>query len=126
MDARTAEFQKSLARVAGQQWRDIELGLAVKALVAGRDVTAKQTVHPNDFRFFSAEAIELLLVDDKEMIAEFIEGTDVPPCQRGALVGNSVAFFVKDLEPQPLRLANLPARRRQPDFVRAKLPQHRR
>jgi|ERR1700732_2937271 len=34
MDARSAEFQKALAGMAGQQWSDIEFRFAVKALVA--------------------------------------------------------------------------------------------
>jgi hypothetical protein len=68
----------------------------------------------------------LISIDDKQVIAEFIEWTDIPPRQRGALVRNGLAFIVKDLEPQPLRLADLPARRREPDFKRAKPPKHHR
>jgi hypothetical protein len=59
------------------------------------------------------------------MITDFVERTDVSPCQRGALLRSRGAFFVKNLEPQPLRLADLPARRRQPDFKRAETPKHR-
>ena len=54
MDARAAEFQEALARMAGQQGRDIEFGFAVKALVACRDIAAKKAIDPNDFRFLAA------------------------------------------------------------------------
>lgn len=126
VDARAAEFQETLAWMAGQQWRDIEFGFAVKALLACRDIPAKKAINPNDFRLLAAEAIELISVDDKKMIAEFIERTDIPTSQRGALARNGLAFAVKHFEPQPLRLADIPARRRQPDFKRAKAPEHRR
>src|SRR5580704_4530340 len=58
------------------------------------------------------------------MIADFVEWTDVPSGQRGGLLRRRLAFFVKNLEPQPLRLADLPARRRQPDFKRAETAKH--
>lgn len=111
--------------MAGQQWSDIEFRCAVKALVAGGGIPAKKTIDSNDFRLLAAETIELVVVDDEKMIADFVEGTDVPPGQRGALPGHRLAFLVKNLEPQPLRLADLPARRRQPDFKRAETPKHR-
>src|SRR4029077_3881413 len=124
MHARAAEFQKALALMAGQQWRDIEFHFAVKALVARGGIAAKKTVDSNDFGLLAAEPIALILVDDEKMIADFVERANVPPCQRGALLRNGGALFEKNLEPQPLRLANLPARRRQSDFKRAETPEH--
>src|ERR1700732_371879 len=59
------------------------------------------------------------------MIADFVERTGVPPCQRGALPRRRLAFFEKHLESQPLRFADLPARRRQPDFKRAETSKYR-
>ena len=125
MDARAAEFQEALARMTGEQGRNIEFGFAVEALVACRNVPAKKTIDPDDFWLPAAEAIELISVDDEQMIAVFVERTHIPPCQRGALVRNGLAFFVKDLIAQPLRLADLPGCRRKPDFERAEAPQHR-
>ena len=80
---------------------------------------------PNDFGLLAAETIALIFVNDEKMIADFVERTDVPPCQRGDLLRHRLAFFEKNLEPQPLRLADLPARRRQPDFKWAETPKHR-
>ena len=125
MDTRAAEFQKALPGMAGQQWSNIELRCAVKAFVACGGIPAKKTIDPNDFGLLAAETIALILVDDEKMIADFVERTDVPSGQRGALPRHRVAFFEKNLEPQPLRLADLPARRRQPDFKRAETPKHR-
>src|SRR2546430_178370 len=73
----------------------------------------------------AAEPIALILVDDEKMIADFVERANVPPCQRGALLRNGGALFEKNLEPQPLPLANPPSRRRQSDFKRAETPEHR-
>ena len=104
MDTRAAEFQKALAGMAGQQWSDIEFRCAVKALVTCGGIPAKKTINPNDFGLFAAETIALILVNDEKMIADFVERTGVPPGQRGALPRHRLAFFVKNLEPQPLRL----------------------
>jgi len=93
--------------------------------VASGGIPAKKTIDPNDFGLLAAETIALIFVNDEKMIADFVERTDVPPCQRRALPRHRLAFFVKNLEPQPLRLADLPARRRQPDFKRAETPKHR-
>src|SRR5580704_2051126 len=125
MDARAAEFQKALAGMAGQQRSDIEFRFAVKASVTCRGIPAKKTIDPNDFGLLAAETIALVFVNDEKMIAGFVERTNAPPCKRGALPRRRLTFFVKNLEPQPLRLADLPARRRQPDFKRTETPKHR-
>ena len=95
-------------------------------MVACCGIPAKKTIDANDFGLLAAEPIELIFVNDEKMIADFVETTDVPPCQRGALLRGSGAFFVKNLKSQPLRLADLPARGRQPHFKRAETPKHRR
>jgi hypothetical protein len=88
-------------------------------------IPAKKTIDPNDFGLLAAQTIAPIFVNDEKMIADFVERTDVPPCQRGRLPRHRLAFFEKNLEPQPLRLPDLPARRRQPDFKRAEPPKHR-
>jgi hypothetical protein len=125
MDTRAAEFQKALLWMAGQQGSNIEFRCAVKALVACGGIPAKKTIDSNDFRLLAAETVAPIFVNDEKMIADFVERTDVPPCQRGDLLRRSAAFFVKNLEPEPLRLADLAAHRRQPDFKRAEPPKHR-
>src|SRR3984893_15598451 len=107
MDTRAAEFQKALAGMAGQQGSDIEFRFAVKALVARGGIPAKKTIDPNDFRLLAAETIALILVKNEKMIADLVERTNVPPCQRGALPRRRLAFFAENLEPQPLGLADL-------------------
>jgi hypothetical protein len=56
----------------------------VSQSLGARRIPAKKTIDPNDFGF-AAETIELILVNDEKMIADFVERTGVPPCERGAL-----------------------------------------
>ena len=75
------------------QGSNIEFRFAVNALVAYGGIPAKKTIDPNDFGLLAAETIELILVNDEKMIADFVERTDVPPRQRGSLLSSRLAFF---------------------------------
>ncbi len=106
MNAGAAEFQESLASVAGQQRRDVELALTVEAAMFRRDLTPQQPIGADDLRLDPAKGIAGGEIDDQQMIAEFVEGADIAPHQCPRAVGDGAAFFIKDLVAQALRLAD--------------------
>src|ERR1700677_1434669 len=65
MNAGAAEFQKSLARVTGEQRRDIELALAVEAAMFRRDLAAQQPVGADNLWLHPAEGIAGGEIDDQ-------------------------------------------------------------
>ena len=123
--AGTPEFEKSLVRMAGEQRRDVELGLTVKAAVTRGNFPAQQAIGADYLGLRPAEGVARRLVDDDEMIADLVEAAEIAPNQRGAALRDRLALFVEDLIAQPLRLADLLLRRRKTDFERAAIGRER-
>ena len=73
-----------------------------------------------------AEGIARRHVEDKQMIAEFVEAADVAAHQRGGALRDRAAFLIKDLVAQPLRLAHFFLRGGEPDLEIAEAAEHAR
>src|SRR6202012_4922207 len=102
--AGAAELEEPLAAVPRHERRDAVFQRAVEAVRRLGTILPQQTICADDFRFRLAEATDRRMIDDEQMIAGSIEGTNIAPDQRGGAIGSRAAFFVKHLVAQALRL----------------------
>ena len=104
--AGASELQKAQARMTREQRREIIFAGRIEAALLLRDIAAQQAIGADHLRLHLAEAVARGVIDDDEMIAEFVEAIGVAARDRGLGVGDRAALAEEDFEAQALRLAD--------------------
>ena len=97
-----------------QQWRKIILTGRIEAAASVRDILPQEAVGANDgFRRLQ------IMINDQQMIANIIEGIDIPPGHFRNCIGTGLHLFIKDAKSQRLGCCNFMPVLGEPNFKAA-------